>query len=53
MRHGGSLEEMATLVRDPQPADLEACSSGEYEHIERSRVIELGSAELAKRIDWP
>ena len=27
--------------------------SGEYRAIERSRLIELGSAELAERLGWP
>ncbi len=28
-------------------------AGGEYRPLERSGVIDLGSAELAKRIDWP
>ena len=27
--------------------------AGEYKHLKRSRLIELGAAELAERIDWP
>jgi len=26
---------------------------GEYKHLKRSRLIELGAAELAEQIDWP
>jgi hypothetical protein len=26
---------------------------GEYQHLKRSRLIELGAAEFAQRIDWP
>jgi hypothetical protein len=27
--------------------------AGEYKHLKRSRLIELGANELAARIDWP
>jgi hypothetical protein len=26
---------------------------GSYEPVQRSRLIDVGSAELAERIDWP
>jgi Uma2 family endonuclease len=49
--HG--VEEL--LIVDPQEKTvswmgLERC---EYKHLKRSRLVELGAAELLERIDWP
>lgn len=43
------------LIVDPanRTVDWLALEQGEYQPIERSRLIELGPAELAERIDWP
>lgn len=30
-----------------------ALHDGEYRHVERSALIDLGAAELAERLDWP
>lgn len=47
------VEEL--LIVDPQEKTVSwmALESGEYKHLKRSRLIELGAAELAERIDWP
>ena len=49
--HG--VEEL--LIVDPQQRTVSwlGLEAGEYQHLKRSRVIELGAAELAERIDWP
>ena len=43
------------LSVDPQERTVSwmALEGSEYKHLKRSRVIELGAAELAERIDWP
>jgi hypothetical protein len=43
------------LIVDPQDKTVSwmALEAGEYKHLKRSRLIELGPAELADRIDWP
>lgn len=43
------------LVLDPDVREVHwlALANGRYEPIERSKLIELGPAELAQRIDWP
>jgi len=43
------------LIVDPQQRTVEwlALERGEYRPVERSRLITLGPAELAERIDWP
>jgi len=50
-RHG--VEEL--LIVDPQEKTVSwlALEDGEYRHIKRSRLIELGGDELTERIDWP
>jgi Uma2 family endonuclease len=43
------------LIVDPEKRSVDwmARAGGEYRPVERSRLIELGSADLAERIDWP
>ncbi len=43
------------LIVDPQDRRVHwrALQDGEYRPVERSRLIDLGSSELAERIDWP
>ena len=43
------------LIVDPQKRSVEwlALQDGEYRPLERSRLIELGPAELSERIAWP
>jgi Uma2 family endonuclease len=43
------------LIVDPQEKSVSwmGLQAGEYKHLNRSRLIELGPAESAKRIDWP
>jgi hypothetical protein len=43
------------LLVDPATRTIAwlALDHGEYQPVERSRLIELGPAELADRIDWP
>jgi len=43
------------LIVDPQKQTVEwlALERGEYQPVKRSRLITLGPAELAERIDWP
>jgi len=50
-RHG--VDEI--LLVDPQERAVHwlALADGGYTAIERSRLIDLGAAELAERIDWP
>jgi Uma2 family endonuclease len=49
--HG--VEEL--LIVDPAERTVSwlGLTCGEYKPIERSRLIELGAAELAEHIDWP
>jgi Uma2 family endonuclease len=43
------------LIVDPAGRSVAwlALSDGEYRPIDRSRLIDLGTSELAERIDWP
>ena len=43
------------LIVDPQQRKVDwlTLDNGEYHPVERSRLIELGPAQLAQRIDWP
>jgi Uma2 family endonuclease len=43
------------LIVDPQQRSVTwfARTGGDYERIERSRLIDLGPDELAKRLQWP
>jgi Uma2 family endonuclease len=47
------VEEL--LIVDPQERTVSwmGLEAGEYKHLKRSRLIELGANELAARIDWP
>ena len=47
------MEEL--LIVDPQQKTVSwmGLEAGEYKHLKRSRLIELGAAELAEQIDWP
>lgn len=49
--HG--VEEL--LIVDPQEKTVSwlGLEAGEYQHLKRSRLIELGATELAEQIDWP
>jgi Uma2 family endonuclease len=49
--HG--VEEL--LIADPQEKTVSwmGLVGGDYNHLKRSRLIELGAAELADQIDWP
>ena len=49
--HG--VEEL--LIVDPQQKTVSwmRLEGGEYKHMKRSRLIELGAAELAQQIEWP
>jgi Uma2 family endonuclease len=48
-----SVDEV--LIVDPSDHTIHwlALSGGEYREVQRSDLIELGSGELAERIDWP
>ena len=43
------------LIIDPQERTVSwlGLEAGSYQHVKRSRVIELGPLELAGQIDWP
>ena len=43
------------LIVDPQEKTVSwmALEGGEYKHLKRSRLIELGAAELTGQLDWP
>jgi Uma2 family endonuclease len=47
------VEEL--LIVDPQERTVSwlGLEAGEYKHLKRSRLIEMGAAELSGRIDWP
>jgi Uma2 family endonuclease len=47
------IEEL--LIVDPAERTVSwmGLQRGEYKHVKRSRLIELGAAELADQIDWP
>ena len=49
--HG--VEEL--LIIDPQQKTVSwmGLERGEYKHVKRSRLIEVGAAGLAEQIDWP
>lgn len=50
---GRGVDEL--LIVDPQEMTVSwmGLEGGEYKHLKRSRLIELGAAELAQRIDRP
>ena len=43
------------LIIDPQQRTVSwlGLEAGDYPHLKRSRLVELGADELAGRIDWP
>ena len=43
------------LIVDPEQRTVSwlALEAGNYQHVKRSRLIELGADELAGQIDWP
>lgn len=43
------------LIVDPQQQTVSwlGLEAGEYQHLKRSGLVELGAAELAEQIDWP
>jgi Uma2 family endonuclease len=49
--HG--VEEL--LIVDPRQKTVSwmGLEAGEYKHLKRSRLIDLGAAKLAEQIDWP
>ena len=61
MRSWGKLDFYAAhgveelLIVDPHEKTISwmALEAGEYKHLKRSRLIELGVSELGARIDWP
>lgn len=49
--HG--VEELLIVDAEEKVSSWMAFEAGEYKRLKRSRLIELGAAELAGRIDWP
>ena len=47
------VDELLIVDPETRTVDWRALAAGEYHAVERSALIELGSAELAGRIDWP
>lgn len=47
------VEEILVVDPDAREVHWLALINGRYEPIERSQLIALGPAELARRIDWP
>jgi hypothetical protein len=43
------------LIVDPKARTVSwlGLEAGDYQHVKRSRLIELGADELAQQIDWP
>jgi Uma2 family endonuclease len=43
------------LIVDPEARTVRwlGLEPGDYQHLKRSRLIELGADELAQQIDWP
>jgi Uma2 family endonuclease len=50
---GHGVEEL--VIVDPQERTVSwlGLEGGEYRHLKRSRLVDLGAAELAQQIDWP
>jgi Uma2 family endonuclease len=48
-----AVEEL--LIVDPAQRTVSwlGLEAGDYQHLKRSRLIELGADELAGRIEWP
>jgi Uma2 family endonuclease len=49
--HG--VEELVIVDPEEKMVSWLGLERGEYKHLKRSRVIEIGAAELAQQIDWP
>jgi hypothetical protein len=49
--HG--VDELVIVDPRSHTVEWQALAQGQYRPIERSRLIRLGPAELAERIDWP
>ena len=49
--HG--VEELLIIDPEEKTVSWMGLEGAEYKHLKRSRLIELGAAELAQRIDWP
>jgi len=49
--HG--VEELLIVDPEQKVVSWMGLEAGEYKHLKRSRLVELGAAELAARIDWP
>jgi Uma2 family endonuclease len=47
------VDEVLIIDRSKQEVHWFGLRDGEYQAIERSDLIDLGSAELAEQIDWP
>lgn len=43
------------MIVDPQQPTVSwmGLEAGSYQHLKRSRLVEIGPAELAELIDWP
>jgi len=49
--HG--VEELLIVGPAERTVSWMGLERGEYKHVKRSRLIELGADELAQQIDWP
>jgi Uma2 family endonuclease len=49
--HG--VAELVIVDPDKRTVSWLALEAGNYQHVKRSRLIELGADELAQQIDWP
>lgn len=47
------VDELLIVDPEKQSVDWLALTEGEYRPVEQSALIDLGSAELVRRIDWP
>lgn len=47
------VEELLIVDPEQHKVDWLKLSGGEYRHIERSPLIDLGADELSRQIDWP
>ena len=51
--HDQRAEELLIVNAQEKTVSWMGLEDGKYEHLKRSRLIELGANELAARIDWP
>lgn len=49
----GESEAGSTITTSSKPDGGLALREGEYEHVQRSGLIELGPTDLAEQLDWP